>query len=328
MSEIDPIILKYLQGISTFEENEVLHQWTEQSSEIKKRLFAEKDIWETSAFLADQKTYNISSELEILRKNLHSDKKQPVAIFRKIVEIAAVLLITFGLGWASQFITFSGDQQSIEVSQQEIFVPKGQVNQIFLADGTRIWVNSETRLSVPSVFSSTERVVKLSGEAFFEVAKDKNRPFKVEVNGEVIEVLGTTFNVRAYNNSNEIETTLESGQIRLHTSNKITILNTGDQCVLNKTTNLLKVDKVDPINFSSWKNGRYEFQNKDLIEVFKVIERWYDVEITVDETYFKGMHFSGVIKRNKDTKHFLELLNHSIPINYKIDLDKIEITHK
>ena len=291
-------------------------------------MFAEKDIWETSAFLADQKKYNISSELEILRKNLHSDKKQPVAIFRKIVEIAAVLLITFGLGWASQFITFSGDQQSIEVSQQEIFGPKGQVNQIFLADGTRIWVNSETRLSVPSVFSSTERVVKLSGEAFFEVAKDKNRPFKVEVNGEVIEVLGTTFNVRAYNNSNEIETTLESGQIRLHTSNKITILNPGDQCVLNKTTNLLKVDKVDPINFSSWKNGRYEFQNKDLIEVFKVIERWYDVEITADETYFKGMHFSGVIKRNKDAKHFLELLNHSIPINYKINLDKIEITHK
>jgi ferric-dicitrate binding protein FerR (iron transport regulator) len=328
MSEIDPIILKYLQGISTFEENEVLHQWTEQSSENKKRLYDEKDIWETSAFLADQKTYDVSSELGILRKKLNSDKKRPVAIFRKIVEIAAVLLITFGLGWASQFITFSGDQQSIEVSQQEIFVPKGQVNQIFLADGTRIWVNSETRLSVPSVFSSTERVVKLSGEAFFEVAKDKNRPFKVEVNGEVIEVLGTTFNVRAYNNSNEIETTLESGQIRLHTSNKITILNTGDQCVLNKTTNLLKVDKVDPINFSSWKNGRYEFQNKDLIEVFKVIERWYDVEITVDETYFKGMHFSGVIKRNKDAKHFLELLNHSIPINYEVNLDKIEITHK
>jgi len=328
MSEIDPIILKYLQGISTLEENEVLHQWTEQSSENKKRLFAEKDIWETSAFLADQKKYNISSELEILRKNLHSDKKQPVAIFRKIVEIAAVLLITFGLGWASQFIAFSGDQQSVEVSQQEIFVPKGQVNQIFLADGTRIWVNSETRLSVPSVFSPTERVVKLSGEAFFEVAKDKNRPFRVEVNGEVIEVLGTTFNVRAYNTSNEIETTLESGQIRLHAGNKITILNPGDQCVLNKTTNFLKVDKVDPINFSSWKNGRYEFQNKDLIEVFKVIERWYDVEITVDETYFKGMHFSGVIKRNKDAKHFLELLNHSIPINYKINLDKIEITHK
>jgi ferric-dicitrate binding protein FerR (iron transport regulator) len=239
-----------------------------------------------------------------------------------------MLLIAFGLGWASRFISFTNNQHSAEVTVQEIFVPKGQVNQVFLADGTRIWINSETRLIAPSVFAIKERVVKLSGEAFFEVAKDKNRPFKVEINGQQIEVLGTSFNVRAYNNSNEIETTLESGQIQLHIGKQTTLLAPGEQSVLNKNNNQLIVRKVDTATFSSWKNGRYEFQNKNLVEVFKVVERWYDVEITADETYFKGMHFSGVIKRNKDAKHFLELLNHSIPIKYKINLDKIQITHK
>jgi len=213
-------------------------------------------------------------------------------------------------------------------TMQEIFVPKGQVNQVFLADGTRIWINSETRLITPSVFAPKERIVKLSGEAFFEVAKDKNRPFKVEINGQMIEVLGTSFNVRAYNNSTEIETTLESGQIRLHIGEQTTLLNPGEQSVLNRNNNQLIVRKVDTATFSSWKNGRYEFQNKNLVEVFKVVERWYDVEITADETYFKGMHFSGVIKRNKDAKHFLELLNHTIPIKYTINADKIQITHK
>ena len=328
MAEIDSIIQKYIQGKTSEEENKQLYQWVQQSPENKRRLFAEKDIWETYAFHANPKKYDEAYELEQLKKLIEPKRAQKSHYFTRIIQIAAMLLIAFGLGWASQFISFKNDRQTAEVTMQEIFVPKGQVNQVFLADGTRIWINSETRLITPSVFASKERVVKLSGEAYFEVAKDKNRPFKVDVNGQQIEVLGTSFNVRAYNNLTEIETTLESGQIKLHIGNQTTLLNPGDQSVLNKDNNQMIVRKVDPTTFSSWKNGRYEFQNKNLVEVFKVIERWYDVDIIADTTYFKGMHFSGVIKRNKDAKHFLELLNHTIPIKYEINLEKITISHK
>jgi len=328
MAEIDSIIQKYIQGKTSEEENKQLYQWVQQSPENKRRLFAEKDIWETYAFHANPKKYDEAYELEQLKKLIEPKRAQKSHYFTRIIQIAAMLLIAFGLGWASRFITFTNNQPAAVFTMQEIFVPKGQVNQVFLADGTRIWINSETRLITPSVFAPKERIVKLSGEAFFEVAKDKNRPFKVEINGQMIEVLGTSFNVRAYNNSTEIETTLESGQIRLHIGEQTTLLNPGEQSVLNRNNNQLIVRKVDTATFSSWKNGRYEFQNKNLVEVFKVVERWYDVEITADETYFKGMHFSGVIKRNKDAKHFLELLNHTIPIKYTINADKIQITHK
>ncbi|MCX6238019.1 MAG: FecR domain-containing protein [Bacteroidia bacterium] len=328
MPEIDSLILKHLQGKTSEEENQQIYQWIQQSPENKRRLFAEKDIWDTYGFHSNQKKYETNPELELMKKRLEPKKSQHAISMYDILYIAAMLLVAFGLGWASRFISFKNDQQSAEVIMQEIFVPKGQVNQVFLADGTRIWINSETRLIALSVFTSKERVVKLSGEAYFEVAKDKNRPFKVEVNGQQIEVLGTTFNVRAYDNSNEIETTLESGQIWLNTGKQTTLLNPGEQSILDKNNNQLTIRKVDPVNFSSWKNGRFEFQNKDLVDVFKVVERWYDVDITADESYFKGMHFSGVIKRNKDAKHFLELLNHTIPIKYKINLDKIQITHK
>jgi ferric-dicitrate binding protein FerR (iron transport regulator) len=215
-----------------------------------------------------------------------------------------------------------------EAVLQEVTVPKGQVNQIFLSDGTRIWINSESKLLVPSVFSAGERVVKLSGEAFFQVARDERRPFLVEVEGQQIEVLGTSFNLRAYDNSEIIETTLEDGSIKLTAGDQKNILNPGDQSIFDKNTGILSVRRVNPKMFTIWRDGRYVFENEKLTEVFKVVERWYDVEIIYDEKYFSGMFFSGVIKRNKDAKHFLELLNLTIPVRYEIESDKIKISLK
>jgi ferric-dicitrate binding protein FerR (iron transport regulator) len=309
-------------------EDQQLHQWMHESAEHEKRFYAEKDIWDALGYQTNQKEYRTELELELLKRQLTPNQFRETRLFARMMQIAAMLLVAFGLGWGTRFIPVTKEQPVAVVSMQEIFVPKGQVNQLFLADGTRIWINSETRILTPSVFSEKERLVKLSGEAFFEVAKDKNRPFRVEVNGQLIEVLGTSFNVRAYANSNEIETTLETGQIKLQAGNQNSLLKPGEQSVFNRTTQILTVTNVDPQVASAWKNGRYEFQNKDLLEVFKLVERWYDVEITVDEAYFKGMHFSGVIKRNKDTRHFLELLNHTVPIRYEIKSDKILVSHK
>lgn len=325
MTEIDPIIQRYFQGQTTEEENLLLHQWINQSPENRNRLFSEKDIWDTYGFDHNKKGYDLETELNLLKKQLAWSKPNRSIRIYKVLQIAAVLLIAFGLGWSIQFLSNSGDRQKAEVKMQEIFVPKGQINQIFLADGTRIWINSESRLIVPSVFSQNERVVKLSGEAFFDVAKDKKHPFRVDVNGQQIKVFGTSFNVRAYENSNKIETTLETGEIRLLTDGHTTVLKPGDQSLFNKENKNMTINQVEPSSFSTWKEGRFEFKNENLIDVFKIVERWYDVEITVDETYFKNMHFSGVIKRNKNVEHFLDLLNHTVPIRYEINSDKIKI---
>lgn len=328
MAEIDSIIQKYLQNKSSEEENQFLHQWLQESAENKKQFYATKDIWDSYGYHSNQKHYNPTQELELVNKRLRSTTSKSVIRLRQIIQIAALLVVTFGLGWGSQFISSESNVSKKVVSMQEIFVPKGQVSQVFLADGTRIWINSETHLSIPDVFTGKERVVKLNGEAFFEVAKDKNRPFRVEVNGQQIEVLGTSFNVRAYTNSDEIETTLQTGRIRFQTAKQTTILAPGEQCVFNKNDHKLTVSKVNPLSFISWKDGRYEFKNEDLLEVFELVERWYDVEITADEDYFKGMHFSGVIKRNKDARHFVELLNLSVPVKYEIKGDKIHLSPK
>ena len=328
MSEQEKIIKKYIQGKSSEAENQQLLQWMQQAPENKKRLFDEKDIWDTNAYHSNEKKYESDPELELLKKNIKSVKTNKIHKIKRALQIAALILITFGLGWSSQFISFQNEEPTIASGMQQVFVPKGQINQIFLADGTRIWINSESTLTAPSVFASDERIVKLNGEAFFEVAKDKKRPFKVELNGQIIEVLGTSFNVRAYENSNKIETTLQSGEIKLRIGQQTNILSPGEQSLYDKTKQELIISKVDPVTYSSWKDGRFEFHNEDLIEVLKVVERWYDVEISYDENTFRGMHFSGVIKRNKDAIHFLELLNISYPIRYQIDADKINISSK
>jgi len=328
MSDIDSIINKYVKGTTTEAENNILAEWLHESPENKNRLFSEKDIWDTYAYQFDRKRYNIDSELQVLRSKLTVKNTSKDTVLNQIIRVAAVILITFGLGWSTRYIDFNRSSTVQEATIQEIVVPKGQVSQLFLADGTRVWINSESKLKVLSVFASNERNVQLSGEAFFEVAKDPKRPFRVEVNGQKIEVLGTSFNVRAYPNHNEIQTTLTAGKIQLFTGDQRSILNPGEQSIFNLETKQLSINQVDPANYTSWKEGRFEFQNENLVDVFKVIERWYDVEIQYKESDFKGMRFSGVIKRNKDINHFLNLLNHSVPVTYSIDLDKITIAPK
>lgn len=328
MTDIDSIIQIYLHGKSSEEENKQLFRWIQESPENKRRFFADKDIWDSYALLTNQKSYNPNAELELMLKSIEATPSKPAFRLIRIVQIAALLLVTFGLGWASQFISLDGLGNAKAVTMKEIIVHKGQINQVFLADGTRIWVNSETQLTVPDVFTDEERVVQLNGEAYFEVAKDSKRPFRVKLNGQQIEVLGTSFNVKAYNNSDEIETTLETGSIQLKTGNQITMLTPGEQCIYDRSLNKLIISKVDPYSFSAWKDGRFEFQNEELLEVFKIVERWYDVEIVADEKYFKDMHFSGVIKRNKDARHFIEMLNVSIPLKYEIKADKIYLSAK
>lgn len=327
MLDIDSIINKYAQGITTENENHILEEWLRESPENRKRLFCEKDIWDSYAYHADSKKYPVDSELSLLKSKLNIRATSRKVSWSQFGKVAAFFLVVFGLGWSSRYL-LSNRQQTAAITNQDICVPKGQVNQVFLADGTRIWVNSQSKLTIPSVFASNERVVKLSGEAFFEVAKDAGRPFKVEVKGQRIEVLGTTFNVRAYPNQKEVQTTLSDGKIMLFAGDQTATLTPGQQSVYNIETNRLLVSQVNPINFNSWKEGRFEFQNEDLVEVFKVVERWYDVEIKYRERDFRGMRFSGVIKRNKDVQHFLNLLNHSIPIQYKNDLDVISIAPK
>ncbi|MGD9558719.1 MAG: FecR family protein [Mangrovibacterium sp.] len=327
MEDIEKIRLKFTEGKASGEELRILEQWLASHPEEKKALFYEKDIIDTYAFVSDSKNYSPGQELVRFNSRLKNTKQKSIRI-TPFMQIAAAVVLAFLLGGVVHFLfsRASFEKQGEQAENRVISVPNGQLSQLFLADGTRIWINSGSTVWAPPVFNGDFRIVKLSGEAFFEVAKDATHPFRVEVEGQTIEVLGTSFNVRAYPDGRQVQTTLKEGSVKLHTPKGFMTLQPGQQAELDRATGDIKLAQVNPSNYDAWKEGRYEFRNENLVEVLKMVERWYDVELVYNEDEFKSMKFSGVIRRNKPVDHFLTMLGLSIPIRYEIIAqDKIKL---
>ncbi|MDQ3290367.1 MAG: FecR domain-containing protein, partial [Bacteroidota bacterium] len=166
--------------------------------------------------------------------------------------------------------------------------PAGGQYKITLPDGSDVWLNASSTLSFSNSFKKKNRVVELSGEAYFEVAKDKHRPFLVKANNTTVEVLGTHFNVMAYQEEKSINTTLLEGSVKVSNSNSHTIIKPGYQAKAGKT---IEVEKVDVDAAVAWKKGLFQFQNTDLETIMRQLERWYGVQ-TVYQGQIPDQHFT------------------------------------
>lgn len=192
-----------------------------------------------------------------------------------------------------------------------IAIPRSGKYNITLADGTRVWLNSASALSFPATFTGTERKVALTGEAYFEVAKNKTMPFKIDVNGkQVVEVLGTHFNISAYTDEQSISTTLLEGSVKINYRNRSTLIKPGQMAVSDQDKGVT----VKPANIEevmAWKNDSFIFNNESITSIMKKISRWYDVDVV-----FKGdmtnINFYGNFSRSKGLASLLkniELVN-------------------
>lgn len=189
-----------------------------------------------------------------------------------------------------------------------IEVPKGGEYQVNLADGTKVWLNASSSLRFPVAFVGNTRQVILIGEGYFEVAKNKNKPFIVTTDHQNITVLGTHFNVNAYADELETKTTLLEGSVRVYPTGsqfKTTTLNPGEQAVLNAQH--LVVNKVDPKEAISWKNGYFLFDNEDIKIAMRKLARWYDVEVSFQGD-FENIQFGGSFSRANTLQETLRIL--------------------
>jgi len=196
---------------------------------------------------------------------------------------------------------------------QTLSTPKGGQYQLILKDGTKIWLNSASTLTFktsPSYLATRE--VSLSGEAYFEIAKDKKRPFRVHTDGQVIEVLGTRFNVTAYKEENITRTTLVEGSVKVNNS---IILKPGQQS-LNSTGQLM-VKEADLSLETAWKSGKIQFEDADLKTVMNILARWYDITPNY-EYYPEESRFTGSISRYKNISEVLKLLESTNEVHFKI----------
>lgn len=166
------------------------------------------------------------------------------------------------------------------VSYNTMATPKGRQFSIQLPDGSKAWLNAASSITYPTAFTGNERPVSISGEVYFEVVKDARRPFKVKVNNITeVQVLGTSFNIRAYADDASINTTLLEGAVRLSAFQKTQTLAPGQQTMVKPDGNIQLINHADIQKIMAWKNGLFNFQDESLEEVMKQLERWYDIEV-------------------------------------------------
>jgi len=217
------------------------------------------------------------------------------------------------------------DQTSAVHREMEIKTPVGGTYQVELPDGTKVWLNAASSISLAADFSTNfERHLKLLGEAYFEVAKvtatvngvKQRKPFIITVNNKSIEVLGTHFNVRAYTNESSVKTTLLEGSVRVVNGHVTRKLVPGEQAT--DVNGLINVNKVDTEEAIAWKNGNFQFTNEGIERVMRDIARWYNVEVVYNGPVTKES-FGGAISRDKPLQDVLTSLEETGGVHFKIE---------
>lgn len=265
--------------------------------------------------------------LNSLWQRINQDRKHGiVSIYNQLIKYAAVFILAFLLGAGGLFILKQSANNYSE-TYTEINVPHGEKSEVTLYDGTKVSLNSGTKLRFPLVFNSDNRKVFVEGEAFFDVAKDKKHPFIVNAGEMSIEVLGTRFNICAYPDDTEFSATLEEGKIlagNQFSKEKIE-LKPGEQVVFQLQSKAMRLRNVDTDLYTSWKENLLRFEDASFPEVIKKMERWYDVKINVDGIDSFSKKYNMTIK-TESLREILQLLSLTTPIKYEINENRVFIS--
>ncbi len=213
----------------------------------------------------------------------------------------------------------------------ELQIGKGEEYQLVLSDGTRVWLNSETRLKFPVQFSKNRREVILEGEAFFEVTKNPNAPFVVKTGPMDIEVLGTSFNVSAYKDEASIQTTLVEGKVKVSSNYGQTleqILKPNEQAVFSKSNNQFEIIEVNAALYSCWREGVFVFDEENLDDILRKLSRWYDINVFFQSEEVRSYQFSGKLPRFKNCNELLDMIEKTTDVEFTMKENRTVIVNK
>ncbi len=322
--ELDLLLARYFSCDITDSEKQILDTWRSSSPE-NETLFKEyTKSWESITVLNEMEQFDSFDALNKINAKLDlSVKPRWWTLFQRV---AAILLLPL-LGY-TLYISFGPDSNSGREIVQKISSRPGMVMQLVLDDGTKVWLNSGSELELPTHFTGKSREVKLKGEAFFEVTKDKNHPFRViTANNLNIEVLGTSFNVSSYDDDDQTEVVLVEGQVALSSGvdrrNKdFGSIYPGQLAVYDKQKQSVAKNQVDVEKYLGWRTGYLAFHDNSMEEVIKRLSRWFNVEIILDSDELKGYKFKATFKE-ESLSQVLNLLKLSSPIDYKISQRKL-----
>ena len=223
-------------------------------------------------------------------------------------------------------VTYASGVESESVVYNKLEIPRGGEFCLTLSDGTRVWLNSETSIQYPVAFGAKERRVFVQGEAYFEVAKDANKPFTVQFMSSSVTVLGTSFNIRSYPEEKRSQTTLAEGSVRIYSPGSSMLLKPGEQAEVSALSGEMVKQEVEVKNFTSWKDGRFVFEQQPLEDIMRTLERWYDIRVIFRDEGAKRISLSGNLKRYGDFSQVMNMLQMTGDVRFELHGNDVYIT--
>ncbi|UZR96659.1 FecR family protein [Chondrinema litorale] len=315
--ELSQLYEKYLRGDCTLQEEKLLEDFLAASQQNEK---AESDYSSNQMDIIGSKIYsNLQSKMV----------QQPVEQkpFYNIYKIAAVVTLFILAAWVFYSKLKEEPVQPKEIAYITKSTLKGQKLDLVLSDGTSIKLNSESEVLFPETFSKDRRIIYLKGEAFFDVARDENRPFIIHTDNLQTTVLGTSFNINAYPENKDIEVSVITGKVKVEseeTPDTNTFLLTADEMVsFDKSSKELKKGLFNT-DLVAWRKGVLIFSGEPFNKIVEKLERWYGVEFQVKKKVILEKEFFGRYN-NENLNNILETLSYASKFNYKIENKQVTI---
>jgi len=321
---IKEIIFRFLEGIATEKEIVTLHKWLRENEANRKYFDEVNNTYQASVTLnrfnhrmVDDDWAKLTNRIGEAKTHQLPKRKASLLVLLKVAASICVLVIAGAL----LFNYFENN----DVQKQGTIVRNSNNNntRIVLPDGSTVWLNANSTIEYSPDFGQSLREVALKGEAFFDVKKD-GKAFIVKTDNMQVHVKGTRFNVEAYKKNGTVKTTLEEGKVELHVdgNDKFFTMIPGDQLILNTKLNDVTVQKVDPTNFSAWKEEKLIFDNVPLSEIATKLENRYKVKITIKSAKAKRELLTMTIEQ-EDIEEVLEMIKLSSKLRVKMESNEI-----
>jgi len=298
--EIDRhILIRYFSGECSGEEKEYIRQWLEYDEAHKKQFIHERIRFDASV-IVDEDQVLVSS-------------KPVKPIYWNLLKIASAILLLIGCSYL--FSIYQVDK--LNLSSQQIYVPPGSRTSLTLPDGTSVWLNANTKLNYPNLFSKKQRIVELDGEAFFEVAEDREKPFIVKTSKYNVEVLGTSFNLEAYSNQSDFEMALFTGKVKIYkeTNKDLPLyLNAGNTASLVDGQLVLSATNF---NNYRWREGLIVIEGESFDQIMQLFEKYFDLQIIIQNNQVKNLGYRGKLRIADGVDHALRVLQNDFHFTYK-----------
>jgi ferric-dicitrate binding protein FerR (iron transport regulator) len=303
------ILHRYFKGIASRKEEELILEWVEASEENTKTFRKERMLYDISLFSNEKQQTNTTK------------KNRMLYIAKWSFRIAASVLVLLSCALLFNEYNYSRSSQL-----QIVAVPAGQRAEVVLADGTKVWLNSRSTLTYAADFGRKNRSVELDGEAYFEVVKNSGIPFFVNTEHNKIKVVGTSFNVSAYKGSDEFETALVEGIVDIYNrkDDRMIAKLTKDQFFVAEGNNYRKIS-LHSHEFLRWKEGLYCFDDTPFKNLLDKLEKYYNVNITVENPAILDYQCTGKFKENDGVEHILKVIRKDHLFSYTITENKDSI---